>query len=165
MPAASTRRRLSCLLYEGVIVFGIVMMAGLAYSVATNQRHALQGQAGLQIWVFLVLGTYFVWFWTKHGQTLPMRTWHIKLLTTAGVRAGPWRCACRFVVSWLWFLPSLAFVRLSGLQGPLAVVVVMLAGILCYALLGRLHPRRQLLHDMVCGTVLVDTRESGTSGS
>ena len=43
---------------------------------------------GLQLFVFLVLGLYFSWFWSHGGQTVAMKTWHIRLLTRT---AGPCR--------------------------------------------------------------------------
>jgi hypothetical protein len=61
--APSLRRRMACFVYEGVLLFGVVMCAGLVYSSLTQQRHALVGLHGLQVVVFVVLGLYFVWFW------------------------------------------------------------------------------------------------------
>ena len=60
------------------------MAAGLVYGVATQQRHALVGALGLRVFLFLVLGVYFVWFWSRSGQTLAMQTWHIRLVTREG---------------------------------------------------------------------------------
>ena len=51
-------RRLACFLYEGVLLFGVVMAAGLLYSIATSQRNALQGRLGLVLFLFAVLGSY-----------------------------------------------------------------------------------------------------------
>ena len=53
-------RRLASFLYEGVLLFGVVMIAGYLYSSLTQQRHALQGQSGLQAFLFVVLAIYFV---------------------------------------------------------------------------------------------------------
>ena len=39
---------------------------------------------GLQAFLFLVLGLYFAWFWSHGGQTVAMKTWHIRLLTHDG---------------------------------------------------------------------------------
>ena len=40
--------------------------------------------------MFVVLGIYFVWFWSR-GQTLAMKTWHIRLVDAQG-RPSP-NCA------------------------------------------------------------------------
>lgn len=154
--APSLRRRMACFLYEGVLLFGIVMVAGLIYSPLADQRHALVGQRGLQLWLFLVLGVYFVGFWSRHGQTLAMRTWRLRLVDArTGGAVSPWRAAARYLLAWLWFLPALGALKLASLPGGTAAAVVVLAGVVAYALLARLHPGRQFFHDAICGTWLV----------
>jgi uncharacterized RDD family membrane protein YckC len=153
--APSVKRRLACFLYEGVLLFGVVMLAGLLYGVITQQRHALMGSTGLQAFLFMVLGGYFVMFWCKRGQTLAMLTWHIRVVTAQGDTLSPLRAACRYVLCWLWFLPALAIVHFMGLKGGWPITGVLLVGVLAYAALARLHPQRQYLHDAICGTRLV----------
>lgn len=153
-------RRMACFLYEGVLLFGVVMVAGLSYAAITEQRHALSGQRGLQLWLFVVLGVYFVGFWVWQGQTLAMRTWHIKLVGKDGASLGALRATCRYLLAWLWFLPALAALRISGLQGGTAFVAILVVGVLTYAALSRLHPQRQFAHDVLCGSRLIDTRSS-----
>jgi uncharacterized RDD family membrane protein YckC len=154
-PAAGLARRLATFLYEGVLLFGIVMGAGLVYGVATDQRHALVGAPGLRVALFVVLGVYFVYFWTRRGQTLAMQTWHIRLVGPDGRPPSIGRASARYLLAWLWFLPALLALWLSGLTGGGAVAAVIIAGVLGYAALARLHPGRQYLHDVLCGTRLV----------
>ena len=151
-------RRLACFLYEGVLLFGVVMIAGYLYSSLTQQRHALQGLHGLQAFLFMVLGIYFVWFWSHGGQTVAMRTWHIRLLTSDGRRVGQARALARYLLSWVWFMPALLSIWLSGLHGGLPTFGLLLAGVLVYAGLARLHPTRQFWHDAACGTRLITWR-------
>src|ERR1700752_432270 len=101
--APSLLRRLGCFLYEGVLLFGVVMIAGYLFSSLTQQRHALQGRHGLQAFMFVILAIYFVWFWSRSGQTLAMKTWHIRLLTTRGEPVSQARALMRFMLSWIWF--------------------------------------------------------------
>jgi uncharacterized RDD family membrane protein YckC len=154
-PTPSLRRRLACFLYEGVLLFGVVMIAGLLYSVFTQQRHALQGRTGMIVFLFLVFGAYFVVFWSRSGQTLAMLTWHVRLVMADGRPVGKLRAACRYVLSYLWFLPALAAVHFAGLTGGWVTFFAVLAGVLAYAALTRLHPDRQYWHDAVCKTRLV----------
>lgn len=158
LPVPGLRRRLACFLYEGVLLFGVVMLTGLAYGLVTQQKHALVGKLGLQAFVFLVLGIYFVYFWTRTGQTLAMQTWHIRLVTSTGGPVGRGRAALRYLCSWLWFVPALSAVHFSGLQGAGASFAALLAGVFVYAALAWLHPERQFWHDAVCGTRLVTWR-------
>jgi len=152
------RRRLLSFVYEGVLLFGVVMLAGFVYGTLTGQRHALQGLHGLQAFVFVVLGLYFVGFWTRVGQTLPMRTWQILLVDRDGRLPGVARATARYLLCWAWFLPALAAVRLLDIQGGGRVTLALAAGVLAYALLALLSRDRQFLHDRLCGTRLVDVR-------
>ena len=151
-------RRLACFLYEGVLLFGVVMLAGLLYGVMTQQRHALVGSTGLQLFLVLVLGAYFAVFWSRGGQTLAMQTWHIRLLSADGTPVSPARAVCRYLLAWIWFLPALASVHLAGLKGGGAIAAAVVAGIAGYASLTRLRADRQYWHDAVCGTRLVTWR-------
>ncbi|MBL8305432.1 MAG: RDD family protein [Rubrivivax sp.] len=156
--APGIARRLACFVYEGVLLFGVITVAGLIYGLVTQQRHALVGLHGLQAFLFIVIGLYFVHFWTRSGQTLAMQTWHIRLITTEGGPVGRGRAALRYVLAWMWFLPALGAVALSGLKGSLPAFGALLSGVLVYAALARLHPERQFWHDVICGTRLVTWR-------
>jgi uncharacterized RDD family membrane protein YckC len=144
------------MLYEGVLLFGVLMTAGWLYSSLTQQRHALQGKAGLQAFLFVVLAVYFVWFWTHGGQTVAMKTWRLKLVAADGRPLTALRALMRYLLSWLWFVPSLLAVHLADLHGGAAIGFTVLAGTLAYAATSRLHPDRQFLHDALCRTRLVD---------
>lgn len=157
-PVPGLMRRMACLLYEGVLLFGVVMAAGLLYGILTGQRHALEGTLGLQLLVFMALGIYFVVLWTRGGQTLAMQTWQVRLVTADGQALGKPRALLRYLLSWLWFVPALAIARWTGLQGALPIAGALLAGVLGYAALSYLHPQRQFLHDAICGTRLIRWR-------
>jgi uncharacterized RDD family membrane protein YckC len=157
--APSIRRRLACMLYESVLLFGVVMTAGYLYSSLTQQRHALQGSTGLQIFLFIVLGIYFAGFWSRSGQTLAMKTWHIRVQTMDGRVPSQGRALARYVASWLWFVPALASAHFAGIRSALGFMAVVAAGMFAYATLARLRPDRQFLHDVLCATRLIDVRE------
>ena len=154
----SVARRLAAFVYEGVLLFGVVMIAGYLYSSLTQQRHALQGQSGLQAFLFVVLAIYFVWFWSHGGQTVAMRAWHVRLVARGGGAVTQVRAAMRYLASWIWFLPALAAARLAGLHSAAQIFALMALGVLAYAMLALLHPRRQFWHDALCGTQLVTWR-------
>jgi len=161
LPTPGVARRLACFVYEGVLLFGVLMAAALVYGVATDQRHALVGAFGLRVFLFAVLGAYFIGFWTQQGQTLAMRTWHIRLAVadSDSLRPPGWiRAGARYLLAWLWFLPALLALYFSGLKGAPAAFATLFAGVVTYALLARLHPQRQFLHDTLCGTRLVTWR-------
>ncbi len=157
-PPPSIARRLACMVYEAVLLFGVVMVFGYLYSALTQQRHALQGTSGLQAFLFVVLGIYFVGFWSRGGQTLAMKTWRLRIELRDGGPVPQWRALVRYVLSWLWFLPALASAHYAGVDGAGAKLVILVAGMACYVLLARLRADRQFLHDVACGTRLVDLR-------
>jgi len=154
-------RRLAAFTYEGVLLFGVVMIAGYLYSSLTQMRNAVVGTGGLQAFLFVVLGIYFVWFWSRGGQTVAMKAWHIRLVDAAGRPVGQVRALLRYLLSWLWFLPALAAVHFAGLKSSGAIFGAMVAGVLAFAALAWLHPQRQFWHDAVCGTRLVTWRPAG----
>ncbi|HWP19148.1 MAG TPA: RDD family protein [Burkholderiaceae bacterium] len=156
--APSLRRRLACFFYEGVLLFGVVMISAYLFSSLTQQRHAMQSRHELQLFMFVVLGIYFVWFWSHGGQTLAMKTWHVRLRRAGGDRLTQARAFARFVASWIWFVPSLAVLWVLRPVDGYTVTAVMGGWVLLYAAASFLHPRRQYWHDALCGTELVEER-------
>ncbi len=155
LPAPTLRRRLAAFVYEGVLLFGVLMTAGLVYGLATQQRHGLVGMHGLQLFLFLVLGLYFSWFWSHGGQTIAMKTWHIRLLTQDGQPVPMARAWLRYVLSWVWFLPALLVAWLAGWHSGAQVSAALLVGVLAYAALAGLNRQQQFLHDLLSRTRLV----------
>lgn len=151
-------RRMAAFVYEGVLLFGVLFVAAYLYSALTQQRHALQGQTGLQLFVFIVLAIYFVAFWTRGGQTVAMRAWHVRLVTADGLPVSQARALARYLSSWIWFVPALATAWLAGLHRPLEIFGLLAVGVVAYALLSFAHPERQFWHDALCGTRLVTWR-------
>lgn len=154
--APSLRRRLAAFVYEGVVLFGVLMISGWLYSALTQQRHALQGRVGLQIFVFLVLAVYFVWFWTHGGQTVAMRAWRIRLVSASGNPLGQARAFARYLLAWMWFVPGLVIAWAADLHRGGALAAALAAGAAGYAATAWLRPDRQFMHDVLCGTRLVD---------
>lgn len=146
-------RRMACWLYEGMLMFGVVFIAGYLFSTLTQTRNALDNRHWQQAFLFVVFGIYFTWFWAK-GQTLAMKTWHIRVVDQDGRPLSQPRALLRYVLSWLWFLPPLAAGGAYALPGN-ELAVIMIGWILVWALLSRFHPQRQFLHDALAGTRLV----------
>lgn len=61
----SLRRRMACWLYEGVLMFGVVWIAGYLFGTLSQTRNAMDNRLGLQIFLFIVFGIYFAFFGTK----------------------------------------------------------------------------------------------------
>ncbi|AQG99195.1 hypothetical protein A9R05_10445 [Burkholderia sp. KK1] len=157
MRAPTLRRRLATMLYEGVILFGVVFIAGYLFSTLTQQRNGLTHHNWLMSWIGVVLAAYFVYFWTHGGQTLPMKTWRLKVVDTHGQPVKTGRALARYALAWLWFLPPLALHPLLSLTVP-QTFAVFAAWVVLWAAAVRLDPARQFLHDRLAGTRIVATQ-------
>lgn len=146
-------RRMACWLYEGILMFGVVFIAGYLFGTLSQTRNAMDNRHALQGFLFVVFGIYFVWFWAR-GQTLAMKTWHIRVVDAAGQPVTQLRAFARYVLSWLWFLPPLVAAAPFALPGT-EVAVLVLGWVAVWALLSRFHPLRQFWHDAWAGTRLV----------
>ena len=85
---AGLRRRLASMLYECLLLLGVLaltflvpyLMLGVAAGIAPPGWFAW-------LHIFVVLGGYFVWYWTRHGQTLAMQTWRLRIVNAADGRS------------------------------------------------------------------------------
>ena len=120
------------MVYELLLLLGVAFFAGLIFigTVGTAPdgliRHALQA------YLFLIIGLYFVWSWRKHGQTLAMKAWNLRIVAADGRRITLRQAMLRCI--WAW--PCLAL-------GGIGII---------YALLDREH---QFLHDRLARTRIV----------
>ncbi len=154
LPRAPLKNRLLCIVYEAMLLFGVLFIATWLFSTLLQQRHALYLRDALQDWLFIVLGLYFGWFWTHGGQTLAMKTWHLRVVGRDGT-ALRWRHALlRYALCWLWFLPGLVIAKLIGAQGWMLVLLPG-ANFVLWALTSRLDAERQFLHDRLAHTRIV----------
>lgn len=151
---------MACWIYEGVLLFGVVFLAGWLFSTLGQMRDAMDARRTLlQAFLFVVFGIYFSWFWAK-GQTLAMKTWHIRVVDRTGRPLSQGRALLRYACSWLWFLPPIALLAPLNAGGA-TITAAMLAWVAVWALLSRLHPQRQFWHDALAGTRLVASPPSG----
>lgn len=146
---------MACWAYEGMLLFGVLFIAGYLFGTLTQTRNAMDNRHGLQAFLFLVFGIYFVWLWSK-GQTLAMKTWNIRLVDVQGRPVSQARALLRYLLSWIWLLPSLSLVSLFGLPAA-GLIVLVLGWVAIYATLSRFHPQRQFWHDALAGTRLISS--------
>ena len=140
-------------MYEGMLMFGVVFLAGYLFSSLSQTRNAMDNRHALQTFLFVIFGIYFVWFWAK-GQTLAMKTWDIRVVDVLGQPITQTRALLRYALSWFWFLPSLLgswLLNLSAVQGGVLAFI----WVVVWAVLARFHPQKQFWHDAFAGTRLV----------
>jgi uncharacterized RDD family membrane protein YckC len=149
-------RRMACWAYEGILLFGVVFIAGYLFGTLSQTRNAMDNRNALQAFLFVIFGIYFVWFWAK-GQTLAMKTWNIRMVDCHGKAVSQKRALGRYVLSWVWFLPPLVVVYPFQISGA-EVIVVTLGWIAVWALLSRFQVQGQFWHDIWAGTRLVSSQ-------
>ena len=159
LKAPSLRRRMACWLYEGMLMFGVVFIAGYLFSTLSQTRNAMDNRHALQAFLFVIFGIYFVWLWSK-GQTLAMKTWDIRVVDQAGNPITQARALLRYALAWLWFLPALAGVAPFNLSGAESGVFIV-GWVAIWALLSRFHPSQQFWHDALAGTRLISVQREG----
>ena len=156
MIAPALWRRIACWAYEGILLFGVVFISGYLFGTLSQTRNAMDNRNALQAFLFVIFGIYFVWFWAK-GQTLAMKTWHIRIVDGNGKAITQSRALLRYVLSWVWFLPPLVAVYPFKLTGA-EVFVITTGWIAVWALLSRFQSQRQFWHDVWAGTRLVSSQ-------
>lgn len=150
----TVRRRLAALVYESVLLFGVIFLAGLAFSLVLQQRNGFTYHRLMAVWIAFVAGTYFVGFWRHGGQTLPMKTWRLRVIGPNGQPPTTARATLRYFAAWLWFLPPLALHPLLHLTVAHTLVIAALWVVL-WAASARLSRDRQFPHDRIAGTRIV----------
>jgi uncharacterized RDD family membrane protein YckC len=149
VPAGPWRRMMSAV-YEGVVLFGVVFFFAYGFSALTSFKGG-EGplRTAFQIYLFLILGVYFTWFWSRGRRTLPMKTMGVVLVVAAsGKPLPPARAAWRYLLASLMFWGLLAAVWKAS-----AWWLLMLPVPFAWTLVSR---RRQALYDLLAGTLLVE---------
>ena len=131
LPLAPLHVRLLSLFYEAVLLFAIVFVA--SYLFVSLARDAQSGLPRFifQVYLLAVCGAYFMICWVRSGQTLPMKTWRLRLVMPSGEPVSV----------------------LAAFKRYLVAVPAMLSGIcILWALFDR---ERLFLQDRIAGTRIV----------
>ncbi|RMG30484.1 MAG: RDD family protein [Gammaproteobacteria bacterium] len=102
-PGASLPRRLGALLYDGILLFGVLFAANLALLPFIGVADPRRPHPLLSLYDLSVIYLFNAWFWTHGGQTLGMKTWKLVLVTEDGRPVGWARATLRFLAACLSF--------------------------------------------------------------
>ena len=153
----SRLRRFASMMYESVLLFGVVFTAAYLFDTLTQSRSGLIFRHERQLVLFLAIGVYFFLSWRRNGQTLPMKTWNIRLLGTDGKVPGARTLLLRYLL--IWPIPLLAafLVRLaSGATGYASTDLLIVFTPFTLFIATWFDRDGQFLHDRLLGTRLVD---------
>lgn len=131
-PTAGLARRIGSLAYEALLLTAILFVCTWVFLFFAQALDRAIARSLLQIWLLLITGTYFAYCWTHGGQTLPMKTWRIRLVMRDGGAISMRVAIKRYLLALL----SLAACGLG----------------FAWSLIDR---DRQFLHDRITGTRLV----------
>jgi len=157
-PDPSRWRRFASMMYEGVLLFGVVFLAGYLFDTLTQSRSGLTLRSLRQLVLFLAIGTYFVMCWRYNGQTLPMKTWNIRLVDRNGRAPSLKRLALRYLL--MWPIPLLAALVIQGvlyLTGYRSTGMFIVFAPFAVFIWTWFDPQGQFLHDRLLGTRLIHT--------
>ena len=90
--AASLWRRMAAMVYDGLLMFAVLIVVGATTLPLTNGLGVSRDNIFLKLYIFGAIYLFLGWFWTHGGQTLGMRAWKIRLLQSDGSPVS-WRLA------------------------------------------------------------------------
>jgi uncharacterized RDD family membrane protein YckC len=98
---AGIRRRLASMLYESLLLLGVLSVAFMLPHLALGMifEVVLPGPI-LVIHIFVVLGIYFIWYWRHGGRTLAMQTWKLMIVDVRGNPPELKQLLLRYCLSW-----------------------------------------------------------------
>ena len=96
---ASVVRRILSLAYEALLLLAVLWCAALPLGLVENALNLPHRRLLFQLYLVLVAGVYFVWQWTRGGQTLAMKTWRLRLVDRRGGAVGLLQAAVRYVAA------------------------------------------------------------------
>ena len=132
VPPAGLARRVFSLAYEVPLLWAVLALGALPFVALTRDVEPVVSRPLFQLYLILIAGLYFVPQWGRGGQTLPMKTWRLRLVRRNGGAPTPAQATRRYCLA---------------LAGTLAFGVSF-----AWALVDR---DRQFLHDRLAGTRIV----------
>ncbi|MEK6736688.1 MAG: RDD family protein [Pseudomonadota bacterium] len=122
-------RRLICLIYEFLLLLAILFIASFIFHLIFRDTTAAYFRPLFQFYLLIVMGYYFIWFWTHGGQTLAMQTWKMRIVDIDGSMLSRKKALIRYLLA----VPGMLFFGVS----------------IIWSLFDRDH---QFLHDRLAGT-------------
>lgn len=127
--------RLASMLYEVLLLAAVLFIAGYIFTAAFHPPLSPLLRAVFQLYLLLVVATYFIWYWLHGGQTLPMKTWRLRLVSANDQPLTLKQACWRFILA-------------------------LIGTLLGFGILWALFDRERLFwHDRIAGTKVVVSNE------
>jgi uncharacterized RDD family membrane protein YckC len=99
-PPAGFFRRVAAVAYDLLLLAGLLMLAASpVVLIAGGTPSGTAGRIAYQTYLLAVVAGFFCWFWTHGGQTLGMRAWRLRLVSTESDRVTWLQALKRFVAA------------------------------------------------------------------
>ncbi|MBE9562640.1 MAG: RDD family protein [Proteobacteria bacterium] len=104
-------RYFAVIFYDSLLLFSVLFLATIIVYLATDGTiiypiEDTQTSIMFQAYLFIISFFYFAWSWVKGGQTLGMKAWRVRLVTSDNQPISLRHCLLRFlisIISWLMF--------------------------------------------------------------
>jgi len=152
MKYISIWRRIASLLYDIVLIVALVIimyMPLLSFNIEENFILKITAQ----IYIYLIIQYFFVWFWVNSNGTLGMKSWRVKISDTNGNKITYKKAILRFNVSLIYFLIIGFLVFTYYKYSEMNYFLLMLLAILL--LFPLIRKDRKFLHDIISKTILI----------
>src|SRR5690606_21525252 len=152
-------RRFASMMYESVLLFGVIFTAGYLFDTLTQSRSGLLFRHERQLVLFLAIGVYFVLSWRRKGQTLPMKTWNIRLIDKKGNVPGLGALCLRYLLIWpIPLMAAYAVLLASQATGYASTDLLIVFTPFALFVPTWLNQEGDFLHDRLLGMRLVDAK-------
>lgn len=158
-PPASLWRRFGAFVHELLFLVAYLFIVGLIFaslsgeSMSSGRPQVLTGPVAVlqQVYLFLSIGVYFIYFWVDGRRTLAFKTWSLRLISAGGSTVTRKQAVIRYIATWFGPLLGLTMYMMIGRTGTAWWIFGVFANFL-WAFVDR---ERQFLHDRLAGTRVV----------
>jgi len=155
-PLAGLWRRFGAFVHELLFLLAYLFIVSLVFasfsgeSMTAGKPQILTGPIAVlqQVYLFVSIGGYFIYFWIEGRRTLAFKTWHLRLVSTDGGAVSLKRAVVRYLATWIGPALGLASFMMLGTRASAWWIFALFANFLwAFA-----DPARQFLHDRIAGT-------------
>ena len=90
------------MVYEVLLLAALLLVAGFVFLRFVGEIDNTV-RPFFQIYLLIIVGIYFVWFWSHGGQTVAMKAWRVRLVNDNGSRITTKQAVYRYLLALLSF--------------------------------------------------------------
>ena len=90
-------RRVAAIFYDSIILASILILATFIYVGLNNFNAIPSGNIIFQVYLTFISYLFFIFFWTKYGQTTGMTAWKLQVLDKNNQKINLTQASVRFV--------------------------------------------------------------------